>query len=97
MLKVELYLGHVNKLICTLSESASESVRCSISAYYQNWNRNRHRNRSQAVETHHKASGRSRNWQFFQKDLGPHKEHIVHSRDWHLLSQREFFVKYSKR
>ena len=49
---MELYLGHVNKQICTLSESASgsDSVRCSTSAYYQN----RNRNRGRAVETHHK-------------------------------------------
>ena len=49
---MELYLGHVNKQICTLSESASESdsVRWSTSAYY----RNRNRNQSRAVETHHK-------------------------------------------
>ena len=55
VLKMELYLGHVNKQICTLSESASESdsVRCSTSAYYRNRNRNRNRNRSRAVETHH--------------------------------------------
>ena len=36
-------------------ESPLGSVRCSISAYYRNWNRNRSRNRSRAVETHHKS------------------------------------------
>ena len=52
---MELYLGHVNKQICTLSESASESdsVRCSTSAYYRNRYMHRSRNRSWAVETHH--------------------------------------------
>ena len=54
VLKMELYLGHVNKQICTLSEGL-DSVRCSTSAYYRNQNRNWNRNRSRAVETHHNA------------------------------------------
>ena len=55
MFKVELYLGHINKQICTLSESAleSDSVRCSTSACYRNRYMHRSRNRSRVVETHH--------------------------------------------